>query len=91
MRLCHVQGGEGQHPPKRRWQERPHQKWVHLVFLSARPESFKGLTVSCPDSASSDYADGLLPLKWTQSCQPVVFTCAVWLWSGSQSAGSCYS
>ena len=40
-----VQGGEGQAPPKSRWQNRPHQKFVHLVFLSARPESFKGLTV----------------------------------------------
>ncbi|BDA41955.1 hypothetical protein COCOBI_02-7530 [Coccomyxa sp. Obi] len=37
-------GGEGLNTMKRRWQDRPRQKWVHLVFLSARPESFKGLT-----------------------------------------------
>ena len=40
-----LQGGEGHAPPKSRWPDRPHQKFVHLVFLSARPESFKGLTV----------------------------------------------
>ena len=38
-----AQGGESR-DAQARWQDRPRQKWVHLVFLSARPESFKGLT-----------------------------------------------
>ena len=38
-----MQGGESREA-QARWQDRPHQRWVHLVFLSARPESFKGLT-----------------------------------------------
>ncbi|KAK9909002.1 hypothetical protein WJX75_005921 [Coccomyxa subellipsoidea] len=41
---CAMLGGEGLNTARRRWQDRPRQKWVHLVFLSARPESFKGLT-----------------------------------------------
>lgn len=51
-----MQGGEGHAPPRSRWQDRPHQKFVHLVFLSARPESFKGLTVSLSQTAFTFYS-----------------------------------
>ena len=45
MAILRWQGGEVLEGRETSWSQRPHQKWVHLVFLSARPQSYKGLTV----------------------------------------------